>query len=66
VREAIDTVRPYAVDVCSGVEAAPGKKDWQKVREFIAAAKTPLHASYEPGLRESTPPSWRGNCGAQH
>jgi phosphoribosylanthranilate isomerase len=50
VREAIHTVRPYAVDVCSGVEAAPGKKDWQKVRAFIAEAKAPLHASYEPGL----------------
>jgi phosphoribosylanthranilate isomerase len=44
VRQAIHVVRPYAVDVCSGVEAAPGKKDWHKVRAFVAHAKTPQHA----------------------
>jgi phosphoribosylanthranilate isomerase len=43
VGDAIRTVRPYAVDVCSGVEAAPGKKDWQKVRAFIARAKALQH-----------------------
>ena len=39
VGEAIGVVRPYAVDVCSGVERQPGKKDWSRVRAFIAAAK---------------------------
>ncbi len=39
VQEAIRVVRPYAVDVGSGVEASPGKKDWQKVRTFIRRAK---------------------------
>jgi phosphoribosylanthranilate isomerase len=39
VQEAIRTVQPYAVDVCSGVEAAPGKKDWDKVRTFVQRAK---------------------------
>ena len=39
VREAIRIVRPYAVDVCSGVEAAPGTKDWPKLRAFIRNAK---------------------------
>jgi phosphoribosylanthranilate isomerase len=35
VREAIRIVDPYAVDVCSGVESAPGKKSAQKVMEFM-------------------------------
>ena len=39
VREAIRIVRPYAVDVCSGVEATPGTKDWRKVRAFMRNAK---------------------------
>ena len=39
VCEAIRIVRPYAVDVCSGVEATPGTKDWHKLRAFIRNAK---------------------------
>lgn len=38
VAEAIAAVHPYAVDVCSGVESAPGRKDEERMRRFVAAA----------------------------
>jgi len=37
VSRAIATVRPYAVDVCSGVEARPGRKDPRKLTAFCRA-----------------------------
>jgi phosphoribosylanthranilate isomerase len=39
VVEAIRTLRPWGVDVVSGVEAAPGRKDPAKVRAFVACAR---------------------------
>jgi phosphoribosylanthranilate isomerase len=39
VAEAIQRIKPYAVDVCSGVEARPGIKDYEKLKEFILGAK---------------------------
>ena len=39
VGDAIRAVRPYAVDVSSGVEAEPGRKDHDKIRRFVAAVR---------------------------
>jgi phosphoribosylanthranilate isomerase len=39
VAEAIVALRPWGVDVASGVEAAPGRKDAAKVREFVRRAR---------------------------
>ncbi len=40
VAEAVRTVRPFAVDVASGVEVSPGVKDPEKVKRFIHHAQT--------------------------
>ena len=39
VADAVVKVRPFAVDVASGVESSPGKKDPAKVRDFIARVR---------------------------
>jgi phosphoribosylanthranilate isomerase len=42
VADAIARTRPFAVDVASGTEAAPGRKDPAKLRAFFDAARAPL------------------------
>jgi phosphoribosylanthranilate isomerase len=46
VAEAIEAVRPFAVDVASGTEASPGVKDPDKLNAFAAAVRSldPVHA----------------------
>ena len=39
VGEAIEALKPWGVDVASGVEASPGKKDLEKVRAFVRAVR---------------------------
>ena len=54
VAEAIGAVHPYAVDVVTGVEAEPGRKDPAKVQAFLAAAGSGMEAS------EAQPPTRAG------
>ena len=39
VRTAIQKINPFAVDVCSSIEKSSGKKDFDKMKRFIEAAK---------------------------
>jgi len=39
VSEVVSKLHPFAVDVSSGVESAPGKKDYEKLRRFIEAVR---------------------------
>jgi phosphoribosylanthranilate isomerase len=45
VGDAIRAVRPHAVDVASGVESSPGRKDIRRIRDFVRAAHESLSQS---------------------
>lgn len=44
--DAMDAVRPYALDLSSGVESAPGRKDPAKLRALFAALRAADHAAH--------------------
>jgi len=52
VGEAIRVARPWGVDVNSGVEAAPGRKDPARVRQFVRAAQSAARA-LDPSREDS-------------
>ena len=59
VGEAIARVRPAGVDVNSGVEDASGRKDGQRMCEFVARARAGLqrvHSATEGPVHGSAPP----------
>ena len=56
VAEAIARVSPWGVDVVTGVEKSPGRKDPVKLRTFVAAAKAAGGTEYEP--LEAGPYDW--------
>lgn len=66
VGDALAHLQPWGVDVCTGVEAEPGRKDPHKVRGFIHAVRDAtelqqrLRERDEPPASPSTPYDWMG------
>ncbi|HWF51126.1 MAG TPA: phosphoribosylanthranilate isomerase [Solirubrobacteraceae bacterium] len=59
VAEAIEVVRPFAVDVASGVESEPGRKDPAQVEAFVAAVESAKADSVESSPGGELPASGR-------
>lgn len=60
VADGITRVGPWGVDVASGVESAPGRKDPRKVRSFVANARAAAPAQYEGP--EDRPYDWQADA----
>jgi phosphoribosylanthranilate isomerase len=56
VAAAIEAVKPFAVDVASGVEQAPGRKDEMRLRDFFAAVEG-VGADTSPAAEQPAAPS---------
>jgi hypothetical protein len=54
VAQCIEHLHPFGVDVDSGVEAEPGRKDPAKVGAFISAARAAAEAWAPPSERDAT------------
>ena len=50
VGNAIRAVRPHAVDVASGVESSPGRKDIRRIRDFVRAVRESLSNDRVPAV----------------
>jgi phosphoribosylanthranilate isomerase len=59
VGQAVAHLRPYGVDVSSGVEAEPGRKDPHKLRDFVAAVRE-AEAQLQRDADADSPPSIAG------
>ena len=59
VADAIEAVRPWGVDVVTGVEAAPGRKDPRKLREFIERARSAAPPRDEYDASGPAPYDWQ-------